>query len=276
MIGYLKPGLKKGPKELRREYKSVYCALCRALRHDYHMTGVATLNHEITFLLLLIIGLDEQPPELMKTVCSISPLLPVTIMDYRAPWFEQAAHTSLLIAGGEVLDNVRDGDGIHWRILSALMKPSMKKAQRKYPDESEQTMGALEDYNRAEETAKQFDELLEAGGDMIIGMLDPLICCAAREHQVAIGQLMRLLGKWLFLVDALDDYQEDMKRGRMNLIAMLGNPAEAGSPVIEKLEKEIVEALSGFPLRRYRPLIDHVIFGAFSRRLQLTNKMRGK
>ena len=60
MLGYLHPKLKSSNSKLKEQYKALYCGLCHGLKKNYGYRGIACLNYEVTFLLLLIISASEK------------------------------------------------------------------------------------------------------------------------------------------------------------------------------------------------------------------------
>lgn len=259
MVGYIKPDRRQLPRELRTEYQRVYCTLCRALRHDYALPGVAVLNHEVTLLLLLILGLAESEQPGRKGCCSISPLRIVPLMDEQAPWFRQAAQVSVYIAWGEIQDNVRDEGTLPWKLLACLADLGRKRADQLLPEEGAQCLTALEAYRQTEASAKTLEEVLALCSTMIVGLLDPLTQCAPRAWHEELRRLLRAASEWICLADACDDYHADRRKNRPNMLATEADPASASRAALAQRQGIIRDSLRRLPLKRYRPLLEHLL-----------------
>ncbi len=69
MLGYLHPRLKTQIKSLKSNIRlcTVVCAM--ALKKYYGYRGIACLNYEVTFLLLLIISVSEKESVIFHGSC---------------------------------------------------------------------------------------------------------------------------------------------------------------------------------------------------------------
>lgn len=259
MVGYIKPDRKQLPKELRAEYQRVYCTLCRALRRDYSFPGIAVLNHEVTLLLLLILGMADAEPAYVRGCCSVSPLRSVPLMDDQAPWFQQAAQVSVYIAWGEIQDNVQDEGKLSWRLLSRLAEGIRKRADNLLPEDSAQCMAALAEYQQAEASARTLEDTLSLCSAMIVGLLEPLTQHAPRAQQEELRRLLHAVSEWICLADACDDYHSDKKKGRPNMLDGEEDPGSAAQAALALREEIIRDSLHRLPLKRYQALLEHLL-----------------
>lgn len=259
MVGYIKPDRHHLPKELRTEYQRVYCTLCRALRHDYSLPGIAVLNHEVTLLLLLILGMAESEQPGRRGCCSMSPLRSVPLMDEQAPWFQQAAQVSVYIAWGEIQDNLQDEGSLPWKLLACLADLGRKRADQLLPAEGAQCLSALKAYQQAEASAKTLEDTLTLCSTMIVGLLEPLTQCAPRAWHEELRRLLRAISEWICLADACDDYRSDKQKKRPNMLDQETSPASVARAALAQRQEIIRSSLSLLPLKRYHQLLEHLL-----------------
>lgn len=184
------------------------------------------LNFDFTFLTLLL-WQPESSFALCSGRCHANPMRkkPMCPDD---PALELAADESIVLAWWKLKDSIRDDgvvEGIPARSLAAMLYPSYRKAARLRPEFDRVVRQCLEELAVLEEencssidrTADTFARLLQA---------------AAPEEDIrsrVLSQLLYHLGRWIYLVDARDDMEEDLKAGRFNpVVTRFGEQGDDG------------------------------------------------
>ena len=121
MLGYLHPKLKSSNSKLKEQYKALYCGLCHGLKKNYGYRGIACLNYEVTFLLLLIISASEKESVIFHGSCCLTPFVRVPFIDYLSREVKTSADISILVSGFEIKDNINDGGVFIWKIFDRLL-----------------------------------------------------------------------------------------------------------------------------------------------------------
>lgn len=232
MIGYMKPQKNAFSKEDRSIYQSIYCGLCRCLRYGYDLTGTTTLNYELTNALLLLGACAPEPYPLVTQSCSLTPLYwrPMTGMDQDC--FHVAAGLSITLAALKLRDNVIDNDRWIDHCLDRIF--SAKNAcvcSQMYAEHSalchvyEQFM-ELESKARNKDPDVAFQSLAAASGAMAAECTRIIARYSAcpPNQQAIICRIMELWGEWIYLIDAADDYQDDLKNGCFNPLLLPDHP----------------------------------------------------
>ena len=132
MFGYLKPQLKNAPHEIINQYRSVYCGLCHCLRKKYGLTGVACLNYEIVFMLLLISSVDKKPKRIFHGSCTITPFLFVPYIDYLSPDVNTAAAMAVLTSNYMIKDNLADNGSFFWKFADWAVRGRTSEITEEY------------------------------------------------------------------------------------------------------------------------------------------------
>ena len=206
-IGVCKPELKIKEFETFRAY---YCGLCHALNREYSASARFILNYDCAFLYVLSDALKEGMPVYNKQRCMVHPFRERHTTDGCGA--EYAAAVNVLLAYESLNDHVSDDGSALGRVGMAALSGAYKKARMLYPDLSEYISNRLAALKSIElkgsadvdAAANEFALILEE----VFSRLDPS-CRPLRT-------LGHELGRWIYLIDALDDFKKDAKSGSYN------------------------------------------------------------
>lgn len=259
MIGYMRPIKGEFSGEQRKIYQAMYCGLCRKLKYRHGLLGTLTLNYEIVDMLLLIDSLREDEPERMKMSCSLSPLIWREMTGINEQHYFVAAEMAMMIANLELQDDVEDEKHLKDKVLLAISNHKIQKVIRR----SENVYSALRDdyseYMKVENKAQKdlcgFESVVETCG-YITGTMGRLLSETARIEEIdAIEKIMNIWGRWVYLVDATDDYFEDKKCNHFNPWLLNDAPSD-WEKYVERLENEASLLINKLPVRRYKDVLE--------------------
>ncbi len=217
MFGYVRPlraELKVGQWE---DYQAAYCGLCHTLARRCGWKARFVLNYDFTFLTLL---LDDNRE---KTVCSkrcIShPLRPRPCLSGTGS-MDLAADESVILTYYKLLDGRADEGfwkAVGYGLAAWTLKRAYRKAAKRQPDFDRHVAGCLERLATLEEAnSPELDRTADAFATLLQGAAPET---DAPERQRPLAQLLYHLGRWIYLIDAVDDLAEDEAKGRYNPIA---------------------------------------------------------
>lgn len=216
MFGYIvvhKPELKVREYET---YRASYCGLCRSLKKRHGRLGQMTLSFDMTFLALLLTGLYEPETAVGCGRCLAHPL---KRHHYREnPYFDYAADMNVMLTYYKCLDDWNDEHKVTRLLFAKLLGGKMRRICRQYPEKTRKTrdflqeLGAFEKENICDidKTAGFFGEIM---AELFVYRTD-----AWEEKLKRMGFFF---GKFIYLMDAYEDIEEDLKRGRYNPLAEL-------------------------------------------------------
>ena len=213
MFGYVRPWRDELKVRQNRDYEALYCGVCRALGKRHGFPARMFLSYDMTFLAML---LDGSPPEQVRARC------PARLWCRKktctcSSGADRAADVGTILSYWKLRDTVADSSfwrGLPARVLSVLLKGCYRKAAALRPDFDEtvrQCLGQLRQLEQEgcpsmDRTAEPFARLLTAAA--------PPGGHPARDR--AMEQLLYHVGRWIYLVDAWDDLEEDRRRGNYN------------------------------------------------------------
>ncbi len=282
MFGYVRP---EKPILLMRDfalYKSVYCGLCKALGRRYGQISRAAVTFDMTFLAIVLMAFAPEDPRIREEGCILNPIKkkPImvdnTILDY-------VADLSCLLAYASARDNALDDQPIRGTAETLLFLRAGKKAKRFQPEaacsisESLEALSELEKGEPSFEAASVFgrliSELTSIGFDVVAKLWQNRSsengCKMPSDQEEAqpispddtdgketsfyrymIGEAMRALGQWVYLIDAIDDLEKDRKKKNWNPFLQLSTE-EAKSEALTLLSQAEEAIDRGFALLSY-------------------------
>ena len=258
MIGYMKPQ----KNELRREqaeiYQALYCGLCRNLNYEYGLRGTFLINYEIVDVLLIIESILVDEPSLMKKSCSITPFLWKKMIGYDDALFKLGAAISVIIVSLELKDNIVDDDKTKDKVFYFLLRKAITKVKSVYLNEWSTIEKLYDDYMVTESEAQKnnsgFYSVLSSCGEITRKIGEILGASLSEQYAYSIGVLMYYWGQWIYLLDAIDDYEEDCKNNKFNPLT-LADKADDLLKLLQELEENAIDIVNNLPVQRYEHLI---------------------
>ncbi len=227
-------------KELDR-YQSYYCGLCHALHMRHGRAGQLTLTYDMTFLVILLNGLYEQRLEEKSARCAAHPM-----KRHQMRWNDLSvygADMNVLLAYYNLLDDWQD-DKKYSRLAAArALKKSSRKVEAAYPRQSR----AVKAYMRALAECEQSDqENLEMAACLTGQMLAEIFVRKKDMWADDLRQMGFFLGKFIYLMDAYEDIEKDMRSGSYNPLKPLWGREDFDSECQKILMMQIAECCRAF------------------------------
>lgn len=275
MFGYVTP-LKDELKVAQFEdFRSYYCGLCQHIRTDYGQLPRLTLNYDMTALALLLDGLSPHKAYIRKQICLTHPhKKKPMIINNDALSYAGAMNVALVYY--KLLDDVQDDKDLKSKILATSLKPY----KNKFPREISPILKMIETNLQALydlEVTKEFsslDEISDPFAQIVANMLK-MYPHQLREDSPELRQQLYqfgyALGKWIYLIDALDDLEEDLKHDKFNpLLHLYQQENESYNDLLSHVTEPVTftllncgyackSALKQLPLVRGRALLNNIV-----------------
>ena len=215
MFGYVRPALSQMSQKQRDLYQSAYCGLCHAMGKRHGFWARFTLNYDLTLLAILL----QSDPREEYMVCKRCPVHPL-----RKPrsclhgtGMERAADVSIILTWHKVNDDIQDHGfwtGLPHRIVRLLFGRAYRRAAQACPTFDAQVRQGLERLSQLEqEQSPRLDEVAHQFAS-ILAAAAPTGTNQTRNR--ILEQLLYHVGRWIYLMDAWDDLEEDEASGRYN------------------------------------------------------------
>lgn len=252
MFGYIKaysPELKVRENEY---YRSVYCGLCRSLGKCTGQLSRLTLSYDITFAALLRLAATGAKPKISVRRCVAHPIKkrpmaePCEELDF-------CAAVGILLAYHKLDDDVADEKGgkrFKARAAKCFVRGMAKKARKQITDAENIIINRLKELSEIEKNElPSVDTPADCFGHLMGELLS--LGISKRESRI-ISKLGFHLGRWLYIIDAADDYYDDIKKNRFNPFALLYEGRELTDTerenIFNALSAELMAASDAFDL----------------------------
>lgn len=214
MFGYVVANTSELKVREYRKYKAYYCGLCGALREKYGFIGQMTLTYDMTFLVILLTSLYECATVTKKGRCAVHPVKRQTSITGEATGY--AADMNVLMAYYKFADDRLDERKLKSTAGIRLTHPAFEKIKARYPEKCRVIAGQLAKLGACERQK-------ETRPDIPSGYFGYLTAeLFAYRHDVWEKTLRRMgfyLGKFIYIMDAYDDVDDDIKNGAYNVLA---------------------------------------------------------
>ncbi|MCM1042637.1 MAG: DUF5685 family protein [Corallococcus sp.] len=266
MFGYVniaKDKLEEGQQGL---YQTFMCGLCMSTKRLFGQSPRATVNYDITFFNVLFHSFLNIDVDLLSERCIAHPFKKRSILK-QTSLCDRLAAANILLVYLNLYDDVVDGGKFKKK---AALK-SLKKTYLKATDLEPVLNGKLQ--NRYE----QLRNLEKEGCGALDKVCHPFANLSKDFAEVMLGNecngyifdLCYNIGKWIYLIDALDDVAQDIKSGQYNAIVScfsltnerdVTNHLDEISFVMYATLNRIAQCYNDLNLTKYTCILSNVIY----------------
>lgn len=267
MFGYVKaykPELRIKEYEM---YKSIYCSVCKQIGKRYGFITRFLLSYDFTFFMLLYLSLREDCITVKKGRCVYNPLKKCSYVNNELPSMPLAASQIMLYY--KLIDNFED-EGLLKSSLSRFLMLCAKKGYKKAAKEFPAVENIFKNYFEEQKKIEQNNvQCIDKAADPTAKMLSSLFSlCALNGKTEALERMGYCMGRWLYIMDAVDDLPSNIKSGKYN---PLTDEAKAAKDINLFLKQKIegtlnfcaTEAAAAFELvdiHRFKNILGNIIY----------------
>lgn len=250
MFGYVqirKPELKIKDYEL---YHAFYCGLCERLMAKYGIAGRITLTYDMTFLIILLSSVYDVKCRHEKRRCIVHPakkhdILYNNITDY-------CADINIILSFYQCLDDKNDDTSLRGKAGVVLYRKKAYEAAARHKRQADAIKLSLRHLYGLEKE-KKYDIIKTA--DCFGSLLAEIFIYRKDMFKIYLGDLGYYLGRYIYIMDAYDDLQEDIKNDRYNPFINVYREKHFKENVREMLLNEISMACGAF---EQLPCLDYI------------------
>ena len=275
MFGYVSVNPQSLSEDERQRFRGFYCGLCHVLRDRYGDMGRLVLSHDMTFLSLLLAALYEPEEKTGEGRCALHPLKPHPIVMHAGA--EYAADMNILLAYYKCKDDAEDEGSLRGKAGRSALQKAYDQAVERWPRQGAAVKESLEKLAALEkQESDDLDAMTRLAGDML-GACFPWKQDVFAPYLQAMGAA---LGRFVYLMDAYEDYEADEKKGRFNPLRALHGMEDYEARMEDILTMEMAQCTQAFsllPIEQDLTLINNVLYsGVWGRYARLTEKRKEK
>lgn len=276
MFGYVTPVLSVLSEEQKKRYRSFYCGLCHSLRNRHGHVCRISLSNDMTFLAMLLSSLYEPESALAESRCVLHPLSKHAFLS--SAMIDYAADMNALLFSYKCEDQRMDEHSMLGKAGESLFRKAAENVKRQWPEQADGVKGALEELWKEEAKASPDpDRLCNLSGEMLgaVFVPKPEDPWSRVLQSVGCG-----LGRFIYWMDAWEDYDEDLKKNRFNPLTAWHSRSDYEDFCRETLEVLIADAAESFevlPLEQDLDILRNVIYsGVWQRYCRITDRKNRK
>ena len=192
-------------------YEAMYCGLCKGIGKSCGQCARMGLSYDVTFLSVLLHNIKGVDVKIEKSHC-LTHCIRSKMMANVDEISKALGAVNTLLAYYKYTDDIVDeGKGRGKRLL---FKGGYKKAKKAYPEIEKIIRENLVEQEALENAqVASIDRAAEATANMVAGICD---CILEDKKTPHTHNLCYAIGKWIYLIDALDDYDKDVKKKAYN------------------------------------------------------------
>lgn len=259
MLGYVV--CDKGELKVREYeiYQGYYCGVCKYIGREYGQLPRMVLSYDAAFLALLLACVNDEKDHITSEHCIVHHIKYQSVA--HDPAIEYAGDLMLILAWFKLMDDAADEGKVYAKATRALFRRKYEKLKKKHPRLCSGIESNLKDLSKLEmEKCSSLDRAAEAFARIMQVIFSQGILTLYEEKDPALASLHKTfadigyhMGKWVYLIDAVDDIEKDLKSGAYNpLLYRFAYDEEKEDP--QKFRERIDEALR-FNLYHYLAVI---------------------
>lgn len=278
MFGYVRPQKSELLVREYEQYKGVYCSLCRQLGKSYGIASRLTLSYDCTFYALVLFAFRPECPRFQSGRCVVNPFKKCMYCNTGESELTAASALSAIMTYQKIKDDIADSN-FFGKLRSYLLLPfaahARKKAARDFPQidlivttaMAKQQAAEREGNSGIDECAEPTAKMLQLVFEMVNGINSDRESAELR----VLSQFGYFLGRWVYLIDAADDLEKDIKSESFNpFITKFELDASSTAQELESVRNyanqvlnatlsQLVSALNILDLQHFDSIINNVI-----------------
>lgn len=242
MFGYILPDKPNMYVKDYNLYRAYYCGLCVATKKQYGNLARFLINYDVTFIDILIHGLKGEVSHFREGVCVLNPVRKKAIAEPDAI-SRDTVHLNILLAEFKNRDDRSDAPSVKNKIAGLFLARKRRKARKALPQ-----VAAILDKAFVEEDALEraktasIDRAADAFSQAMRDIFKELIGTAYTED---VGVIAYNLAKFVYLMDAIDDFEADTAQNGYNVLRYMYPSAKTRGKLLEQASDELTAMTNG-------------------------------
>ena len=257
MFGYVTGNWNELDQQQKDRYQAVYCGICRDIRVQSSNLARLGLSYDMAFLALLLMSLYEPEEEHGPNACMLHPVK-------RRPWADNtyirySADMNVALAYYNFLDDWEDDRKLTAKVMAEALGKYLPDIESRWPRQCQAIRDCLGELSELEKNRCANPDLpANAFGALRAELLVPTEDLWS-ETLRGMGQS---LGRFIYLMDAVMDYDQDEKKQKYNPFLAMGREKDP-----ERWEEYLVLTMGRctyfyekLPLVQDKALLDNILY----------------
>lgn len=243
-------------KEEQDRYQRIYCGLCRSLGSQFGQLERMSLSYDMAFVALFLAALYEPEEDVKKIHCPVHPLKGREAAENK--YIDYAANMSIALTYYKCLDDWKDEKKRLSYQCSKYLQKKYEEVEKKYPRQCKCIKESIEELTEIEKSPDSIpDDAVNCNGKM----LTELFVYREDFWSSSLRNFGYELGRFIYLMDAAMDYEEDQKKENYNPLVRLGISPKDAKPIMMNAIGNAVKEFEELPIVQDAHLIRNILYG---------------
>lgn len=277
MFGYVMPYKLELKIKDYEMFKAYYCGLCLSIKENFSNLCRLSLNYDMTFLGILLDSLSPDKNSYEVSRCIAHPLKKKPkVINNKA--LNYAAFCNVALVYYKLLDDYNDDKALTKKLLSMYLKKFIENENldlKPLLKNMEDNLAKLTELENSTEYVS-IDELSHSFADLTGFLIS--FYYNGQEFQQDLYTLGYNLGRWIYIIDAYDDLEDDLKKQKFNAINKAFNTEHLSFEELIEAQRDRIEfnlmmsasttvdALNNLPLKKNGDLLFNILqFGLMNK-----------
>lgn len=257
VFGYVMADPKMLSKEELRRYRGVYCGICEAIRTRCSGASRLALSYDMVFLVLLLSSLYEPEERETRRRCGLHPVRAHAAVS--GDVVSYAADLNVALAFYSARDHWLDDRRFGALAVEKLLARQRRDIAGRYPAQCAAMENCIHELSELERTeCVNPDEPASC-----FGVLMTRLFRFREDYWIeTVDEMAFSLGRFVYLMDAVMDYETDRRRGRYNPFLASGihwKPEQWEEVLILEMSR-CTAAYERLPLVQDKTLMDKILY----------------
>lgn len=272
MFGYII--INKGDMKFKEFdiYHSYYCGLCNALKQKYGITGQFSLSYDMTFVVMLLSSLYEPETKLGQVKCAAHPFEKHTIRQNEFSGY--GADMNVLLTYYKCRDDWEDEKKVSRLAYSKLLCRAYRSVCLKYGEKAKKIAGLMREIAQGE---KNLSQDIDYMAGLFGGIMGEILAVREDEWREGLKSMGNFLGKFICLLDAYEDVEEDIKQERYNPLKRKFNTPDFEEEIKTILTMMMAECCREFeklPIIENAEILRNILYSGVWYRYEMVHEKR--
>lgn len=255
-------------------YKAVYCGICLQTKRLGNIPRIF-LNYDFVFLYIILKEHFDIREEFGNTRCALHPLKKRLFLKSNKI-LEYVSNQMVILSFLKLYDDCIDDKQFTNFALYNILKPYIKKITKRYSASFKKVKELFENQLFLERSeCKNIDEVAHNFGKILAEIF-------AYNNEPRLKEIGFYTGVWIYLVDAIDDYIDDVKKKRYNCLKYYFQNCNENNTFLEKEIAILKISLDNYLAKLYdlvkeynNQILDNIVqLGMYSKTQEVIDKLR--
>lgn len=265
MFGYLNVEKAKLPKDKLGVWQTFMCGMCFSTKKKFGNVPRLFISNDVNFFSVLFHAVTNSDVNVEQRRCFSSPFKKRPVLE-QTELIDKISVANVLLTYWNLYDDIVDGGSAEKKLAIRAIAKAYRKAQSLLPELDDMLSFRYNELRQMEQTATNSIDAVSHSFAQL--SRDFAVLMLGEQASEQLQTLCYNLGKWIYLIDALDDAAKDEKKGNYNpFLACYGVDALGLSAKFDELQfvmfavlNRVAMAYNDLNLSKYTCILNNVLY----------------